>query len=70
MALTPEQRRRRARLAALSRHHPERVEAERRQLKAASAERYVRRLREDWPPLTVEQRAELAALLLAEDGAA
>ena len=66
MPLTPEGRRRRARAAALSRHHPDRPEVaaeDRRTLKADAAERYVRELVDSFPPLTAEQRARLASLL-------
>jgi hypothetical protein len=61
--MTPEHRRRRARAAALSRHHPEQATDDRRQLKADAAERYVRELVDQWPPLSDEQRARIAALL-------
>jgi len=68
-----EARVRRARLAALQRHHPDKpelTEAERRRFKVASAEKYVRQLVDDFPPLTPEQRARLAVLLLGGgDGA-
>jgi hypothetical protein len=57
--MTPEQRQQRARVAALSRHHPEL----RRERKADAAERYVRELVDTWPPLTDAQKGRLAALL-------
>ena len=73
MPLDAEARKRRARLAATARHHPDQpelTEASRREFKAASAERYVRRLVDGWPPLTREQRTKLAALLQGDgDGA-
>jgi len=65
--LDAEARVRRARLAALRRHHPDRpelVEGERQRFKAEAAERYVKRLVDEFPPLTSEQRARLAVLLL------
>jgi hypothetical protein len=65
-SLTPEGRRRRARAAALRRHHPDRPELaadDQRTLKAARAERYVRELVDTFPPLTAEQRGRLALLL-------
>jgi hypothetical protein len=57
MALTAEDRHHhhRARIAALTRRHPDRpelAEVERRKLRAASAERYLRRLLEEPPALT------------------
>ena len=68
-----EARKRRARLGANARHHPDRpdlVEADWRQFKVSAAERYVRQLVDDFPPLTAEQRARLAVLLLGGgDGA-
>ena len=73
MPLDAEARRRRARLAALQRHHPDQpelTEAERRRFKVVSAEKYVRQLVDEFPPLSVEQRARLAVLLLGSgDGA-
>jgi hypothetical protein len=69
---SPEQRRQRARLAAVTRHHPDQPELDadaRRDLKAANAAHYVRDLVDTWPPLTAEQRGRLAALLTgAGDG--
>jgi len=67
MPLDAEARVRRARLGANSRHHPNRpdlTEADRRAVKANAAERYVRQLVDEFPPLTAEQRARLAVLLL------
>jgi hypothetical protein len=73
MPLNAEARVRRARLAAHSRHHPDKpelTEAARRRFKADAAERYVQQLVDSFPPLTVEQRAKLAVLLLGGgDGA-
>jgi hypothetical protein len=66
MSLTAEGRRRRARAAALRRHHPDRPELaadDQRTLKAARAERFVRELVDTFPPLTSEQRGRLALLL-------
>ncbi len=48
---------------------PEVIEA-RRALKAARAADYVRELVENAPPLSLEQRARLAVLLLPSDGEA
>jgi hypothetical protein len=64
--LDAEDRRRRARLAATTRSHPDRPDLtveDRRYFKAAAAERYIRELVDGLPPLTAEQRARLAALL-------
>ena len=76
--LSPEHRRQRARVAALSRHHPDRPELAddaRRQLQAAQAdnrawqaEQYIRDLVDGWPPLTDAQRGRLAALLTDSEG--
>jgi hypothetical protein len=70
--LSPEQRRQRARVAAVTRHHPDQPELDadaRRDLKAANAAQYVKDLVDGWPPLTPEQRGRLAALLTgAGDG--
>jgi hypothetical protein len=74
MPLTPEGRRARARVAILSRYHPDQPELDqaRRDLKAIRAEQYVRDLVDAWPPLTDAQRGRLAALLVdggVDDGA-
>ena len=56
----------RARLAGLSRHHPDNPEIlarARRDLAAANAEAYIRRLVQSAPPLTDAQRTRLAGLL-------
>jgi hypothetical protein len=66
VTLDAEGRRRRARLASNSRHHPDRPELtveDRRHLKAVAAEHYVRELVDMFPPLTDQQRARLAVLL-------
>lgn len=69
VALTPEARyhHHRARVGALSRHHPDRPEladAERLLLKSAAIERYLCQQLTTEPRLTDGQRAWLAALLL------
>ncbi len=59
-------RRSRARLAATVRHHSDdvaAVTAARQEHKATAAERYIRRLVDEAPPLTAEQRDRLALLL-------
>ena len=64
----PDARRRRARLAAITRHHPNRPDLtvdDRRYFKATAAERYIRDLVDTDPPLTGDQRAHLAGLLAA-----
>jgi hypothetical protein len=63
MSLSAEGRHRRARAAALSRHDPERAEEDRRVLKAAAMERYIKQMVDRWPPLTADQRGRLALLL-------
>jgi hypothetical protein len=66
LPLTPEGRRLRAHAAAVTRHHPDQPELAadaRRQLKTAAAERYIKELVDNWPPLTNAQRGRLAALL-------
>ena len=70
MPLTPEGRRRRARAAALARHHPDDPEAgadDRRTLKADALERHIRELVDAHPPLTAEQRSRLTLLLHGGD---
>ena len=42
----------------------DRIEAAQREIKAATAESYILRLVTDAPPLTTDQRARLAALLM------
>jgi hypothetical protein len=60
----PEVRRLRSNVALATRYHkPEAADAARRDLKALRAERYVRELVDQWPPLTDSQRGRLAALL-------
>ncbi len=67
MSLSPDQRRLRASLAAVCRHHPENADKLRRDLKASRAADYIQRLVSEAPPLTEEQRGRLA-LLLRGDG--
>lgn len=61
----------RARLSALTRHRsaddPDVADA-RRDLRAARAEDYIRKLVDEAPPLTAEQRARLATLLAPDRG--
>jgi hypothetical protein len=62
-----------ARLAALTRHHPHGSDAvadARQRVRAARAEAEIRRLVLADPPLTIPQRAHLAALLLGGADAA
>jgi hypothetical protein len=80
MGTTPEFRRHRARLAANTRHHPDRTKDDRQLLDAAIREKrlrevlgpppkginwidHVRRVVDDCPPLTSEQREKLTLLL-------
>ncbi len=63
----------RARVASLSRSRPADdpdLAAARQNLRAARAEDYVRELVESAPPLSLEQRARLAVLLLPTGGEA
>lgn len=63
----------RARVAALTRHHPnkpEAVDAARRDLAAANLEQYVRRIVEHAPPLTPQQRDRIAVALRSGSGVA
>jgi hypothetical protein len=54
----------RAQLAATTRHHPHADTTDlRRDLRAARAEDYIRKLVSSAPPLTDEQKARLGALL-------
>jgi hypothetical protein len=46
---------------------PERIEEARRELQYAISEDYIRRIVDSAPPLTSEQRAQLARLLAPED---
>jgi uncharacterized membrane protein len=56
----------RARLAATRRHHPDADTTDlRRDLRAARAEDYIKKLVDVAPQLSPEQRAKLAVLLLA-----
>lgn len=71
MPISPEGRRRRARAAALRRHHPDQPDAgvdDRRVLKADALERHIRELVDTFPELTVEQKSRLAVLLLTPGG--
>jgi hypothetical protein len=66
ITLDAEGRHRRARLSANSKHHPDRpdlLDPDRRWLKAAAAEVYIRQVVDSLPPLTDTQRRKLAALL-------
>jgi hypothetical protein len=61
----------RARVAALTRHHPDNPQLAddgRRQLKVLKAERLIRTLTRADPVLTLPQRARLARLLLDDRG--
>ena len=61
----------RAQVAALARHHPDDpsiADEGRRRLKVAKARRLIRSLTSERPVLTIEQRAGLAAQLLAPEG--
>lgn len=62
--LTPERRIERARSAALARHHTD----QRRALKARALERAIVAAVTADPPLTLAERARLAARLLAAPG--
>jgi hypothetical protein len=71
--LSPDRRRLRGRVAALSQTRPEDhpdLVAARAELRAAKAEDYISRLVAEAPPLSDAQRARLAALLLPVGGAA
>lgn len=64
MPISPEQARHRATLAAIARHHPDADLTElRTELRTATAAEYIRKLVDEAPPLSEEQRARLAALL-------
>jgi hypothetical protein len=66
MALDPEQRRLRGRVAILKRHFPDRPELwadGQRELRTAAAARYIAQLVDNFPAPTPEQRARLAELL-------
>jgi hypothetical protein len=61
----------RAQVAALVKHHPDNpsvADEGRRRLKVAKARRLIRSLISESPVLTIEQRARLAAQLLAPEG--
>jgi hypothetical protein len=71
MASPAEVRRLRARAAAQTRHHPDQPELaadDRRALKVARAEAFIRRLVDTAPPLTAGERARLAWLLASDGG--
>ncbi len=58
--------RERARLAALTRHHPDADHGPaRRDLRAAQLEEHIRRVVDAAPPLTADQKARLAGILRA-----
>lgn len=64
MALTPEQRKLRSRTAhAARRGDPAALEQARQDYKAVTAAEYIRKLVDEAPPLTAEQRDRLALLL-------
>lgn len=71
--LSPDRRRLRGRVAALSQSRPDDhpdLMAARTELRAAAAEDYIRSLVDERPALTTEQRTRLAALLTATAGEA
>jgi hypothetical protein len=62
----PAARRANARATALTRHHPDDVDAiaeARGEAKAATLEAFIRETVDSWPPLRPEQRDRLAVLL-------
>lgn len=70
--MTPEQNALRARLANAARFHPDdadQAESLRRELKASRLTDHVRAAVDSLPPLTLEQRTRIAALLLRADAA-
>ena len=69
-SLSPERRRERARIAIGTRWNPDDPELaqRRRDYHAAGIEEHVRRLVDQAPPLSAEQRNRLALLLLGGDG--
>ncbi len=70
-AKDPTSRRLSSRIAATTRHHPNADTTElRRDLRAARAEDYIRRIVDQAPPLTPEQRDRLALLLRGGSNAA
>ena len=72
-AKSPQRRQAAAVVGALQRHHgPDdpRLADARRDLRAAELEEHVRRIVDDAPPLTAEQRDRLAALLRPRSGRA
>lgn len=60
----------RARVAVLTRHgaSPGLIQEARAELKAANLEARIHAAVDTWPPLTAEQRADLAILLAPADG--
>jgi hypothetical protein len=61
----------RARLAAIKRHHPDRLDLAadaKRDLAAANLEAYIKRIVTEAPPLTEDQRSRLALLLRGPSG--
>jgi hypothetical protein len=62
--------RERARLAALTRHHPDADHgAARRDLRAAQLEEHIRRVVDQSPPLTENQKCRLALILRGSSNA-
>ncbi|MBQ0902676.1 hypothetical protein [Micromonospora sp. U21] len=68
--LNPDQRRKRSAIAHKRRYTPDDPDtiAAQRDFRAERAEDYIRRLVDEAPPLTEEQRARLAALLTGGGG--
>lgn len=67
MSISAERRKRRGRVAAYKRHHPDQldlIESEQRELRALGLEAHIRRLDDESPFLTSAQRYRLASLLL------
>ena len=61
----------RARLAAIKRHHPDRLDLAadaKRNLAAANLEAHIQRIVAQAPPLTEDQRSRLALLLRGPSG--
>lgn len=66
--LTPDLKRRRARIAALTRHDPKRAAIEQRDFAVEKVAEHIKALVESAPPLTEEQRLKLRRLLAPRDG--